>query len=261
MSIYQYTQGCQATVVITVVDSYGHQTAPDNNLFPTFNLDYQTPNGPVNIFTGRLMAPLNSTNTMWYGVIDTMTLSVGSYVITSNWIQGGQQLSSQQRLDVLAFDGMVLFPIDPISRLRLRLKDNSPNPIDWNWTDQELSEYLQDALDNFNSAPPFSKFTWANLDLKFLSNIMTYAQALALNANAIQKSQDSIVFNDRNIMTDSYRQTQQYQSLASELFDRADAERLRIKRQFAYHFGYIVSSNSAFLPNIPLRAYGRFWSI
>ena len=87
----QFTQGSLATITVNTLDQYGHPLPPDNLIFPTANLDYQTPNGPVNIFTGRVC---NSINTTFYYInIDTTLLSTGSYLVTLLWTINGQPMT------------------------------------------------------------------------------------------------------------------------------------------------------------------------
>jgi len=259
MAQNQYTQGSLVTVTVNTLDQFGHPTPPDNNVTPLVSLDYQTPNGPINIFTNRLCNSI--TSTFYYASIDSTLLSVGSYTATLTWVVAGQDMSAVVRFDVLLFDGSVLLPIDPISRLRLRMKDHDPDPTRWIWSDQELSEYLNDALENLNAAPPRSSFFWFNVPLQYMNAILLYAEYLALKAQSFKIASQGVSFNDRNISVNKPAQAALYNSLAEAVFGKADAERLRIKRQFAYGTGYITTPNTPYMSTPPLRAFGRFWNL
>ena len=256
----QYTQGSLATITVNTLDQYGHPIPPDNLMAPTANLDFETPNGPVNIFTGKICNAINTT--FYYTNIDTTLLSVGSYNVTLIWYINNQQMTAVVRFDVLLFDGSVLLPIDPISRLRLRMKDHDPSPTRWIWSDQELSEYLNDSLENLNSAPPRSSFFWFNIPLIYMNAIFLYAEYLALKAQSFKIASQGVSFSDRNVTVNKPQQAQLYSSLAEQVFAKADAERLRIKRQYAYGTAYIVQGGAgAYMGNVPLRAFGRLWSL
>jgi hypothetical protein len=255
----QYTQGSLVTVTVNTLDQYGHPIPPDNMMTPVAALDYETPNGPVNIFQNKLCVAISTT--FYYVNIDSTLLSTGSYNCTLSWYVGGQLMTAVIRFDILAFDGAVLLPIDPISRLRLRLKDHDPDPTRWIWSDQELSEYLNDALDNLNAAPPKGSFFWYNVPLQYMNAIFLYAEYLALNAQAMKIASQGVSYSDRNITVNKPAQAQLYSSLANTVFEKADAERLRIKRQDAYGFSYIVSQSSPYMSQPPLRAVGRYWSL
>jgi hypothetical protein len=257
---YQFTQGSLVTITVTTLDQYGHAVPPDNLVPPTYNNFFESPNGQIQIATNMLTTPI--TPTFFYANIDSTFLSVGSYTVVFTWTINGVVNTVTTNFDILVFDGATLLPIDPISRLRLRLKDNDIDPTRWVWSDQELSEYLQDALNDLNSAPPLSNWFWFNVPLQYVQNILLAAEAIAMQAQAIKLSHSPIVYNDKGVQVDMKGQAQTYQSISNILRDKADAERLRIKRtsSLAYRTGYIVGgAGSPYLSVPPIRAAGRGW--
>jgi hypothetical protein len=255
----QYSQGSLVTITVNTLDTNGNPVSPDNLMPPIFNLDYLAESGPVTIFTGVVMVAI--TTTFYYANIDSTTLSTGTYCATITWTIDGYQNTAQVRFTVLPFDGTVLLPVDPISRLRLRLRDNDPDPTRWVWSDQELSEYLQDSLDDLNAAPPRTSWFWFNVPLVYIQNILRGAEVLAMEAQAIKLSHSPIDYNDKGVSVSLRSQAGTYLNIASNLRDKYEQERLRIKRQLAYGFGYISTPNQPYISQPPIRGGSRFWNL
>lgn len=255
----QYTQGSQVTVTITTLDQYGHAVVPDNYVTPTADVYYVTPNGPIPIDINLIAIPI--TNTFYYVNIQTLVLSTGSYDVTFNWVVAGQPMSATARFDVVPFDGATLLPIDPISRLRLRMKDHDPDPTRWVFSDQELSEYLQDSLDNFNSLPPLKSWFWFNVPMQYMNVILQYAHGLALQAQATKIAAVALTFNDRGISINKPQQSAAYSAMAQTILDKANEQMKILKRQYAYGTGYISTPNMPYISVPPIRAAGRYWSL
>ena len=253
--ITQYTLGSMVTLTLTVTEPNGNLAIPDNNQTPTVNVFFETPSGPVEIIANKLFLAIN--NSYYYTTIDSVYLSVGSYIAVSSWIYQGQQMNKSLRFDILAFDGQVILPLDPISRLRIALKDNNPNPTRWIWSDQELSEYLNRALENFNSMPPRGNFFWYTLPVYYYDCILLYAQYLAIQAQAFKLASQGVAYNDRNISLNIPAQAQMYQSMASTLQQIASDKAKLLKRQYGNGFtSYISTPSIAYASNIPLRVFG-----
>jgi hypothetical protein len=254
---YQYSQGALVTITITTTDQYGNPVAPDNLMTPLIDVNYVTPDGDVNIISQALMTPI--TASFYYFNIDSSTLATGSYNVTGTAIVGGSSLQYPQIFDIVAGNGFTLLPVDPISRLRMRLKDNDPNPIKWVWTDMELSEYLQGSLDEFNMAPPRSNFYWMNVPLACMTNILKGAEISAMEANAIKVAHQPITYNDKGITVNLLSQAATYQNIARELREQQEKERLRIKRQMYPKSGFITTPDSPYMSYPPIRATDRRW--
>jgi len=254
-----YSQGSMVTITVNTFDNYGNPVAPDNLASPTYNLDYLTPSGAVNIFNDVIMVPI--TTTFYYANIDSTTLSTGTYCATITWYIGGIANTAQVKFTITPFDGINVLPVDPISRLRLRLRDNDPDPTRWVWTDQELSEYLQDSLDDLNAAPPRTSWFWFNVPLVYIQNILRGAEVLAMEAQAIKLSHSPIDYSDKGVSVSLRSQAGTYLNIASNLRDKYEQERLRIKRQLAYGFGYISTPNQPYISQPPIRGGSRFWNL
>jgi hypothetical protein len=254
----QYSQGCQVTITVTTLDQFGHPRPPDYNITPTANVYYQTPNGPIPVNVNLLAIPI--TSTFYYINIDSMLLSVGSYTATFDWVIEGQSMSSTARFDIVPFDGATLVPCDPISRLRLRMKDMDPDPTRWIFSDQELSEYLQDALDNLNSLPARCTYYWFSVPLYFMNTILSYATGLALQAQAIKIASQAVSYNDRGISVNKPQQSQAYHSMAQTILDKAN-EQMKIYKRQAFWVGMIVTPSIPYISIPPIRAAGRYWSL
>lgn len=254
---YQYTQGALVTVTTTVTDQYGNPVAPDNMVSPTMSVSFETPNGSINIISDTIMTPI--TSSFFYANIDSTLLTVGSYSVTTTTYVAGVQMQYPQRFDIVAGNGFTLIPIDPISRVRLRLKDNDPDPTKYVWTDMEISEYLQGALDEFNMAPPRTNFFWMNVPISAMTNIMKGAQIAALEAEATRVAQQPITFNDKGITVNLPQQASTLQNIARELREHQEKERLRIKRQMYPKSGFIASPQMPYLSYPPIRASNRQW--
>lgn len=255
---YQFTQGTMVVVSLNTTDQLGHPITPDGGQTPTISIAYITPSGPVVIDNGALMTAI--TNSFYYFSKSSTFLSVGSYTATSSWVYQGQILTYTSRFDILAFDGQTLLPLDPISRLRIRLKDNDPDPRRWIWKDQELSEYLNDALENFNAMPPRMNFFWFNIPVFYVDTILLYAEYLAIKAQAFKLASQGVAYNDRNISLNIPAQAALYQSMARELQQIASDKAKLLKRQYSYGTGYIATPSLAMMSVPPLRAWGRGWS-
>jgi len=256
----QYTQGSLATITCTTTNQLGIPTAPDNNQPPRIFIDFiSSPNEPecVHVLENRIMTPI--TTSWFYFHLDTAALSLGSYEVTIVTTIAGQEMKIPQRFDVIAGNGFTLLPVDPISRLRLRLKDNDPNPIKWVWSDMELSEYLQGSLDEFNAAPPRSYFHWHSIPLVFTTNIIKGAQIAALEAEAARVAQQPITFHDKGITVNLPQQSSTLQNIARELREQQEKERLRIKRQMYPKIGYIVTPDTPYMSYPPIRAIQNRW--
>lgn len=254
---YQYTQGSLVTVTMTTTNSLGQPTPPDNLVPPTCSIDFETPSGPINVVQNAVMVPI--TSTFYYFNIDSTVLSVGSYSVTVTTYIAGVQMQYPQRFDIVAGNGFTLLPMDPISRLRMRLKDNDPDPTKWVWTDMELSEYLQGALDEFNMAPPRTNFFWMNVPISAMTNIMKGAQIAALEAEATRVAQQPLTFNDKGITVNLPQQASTLQNIARELREQQEKERLRIKRQMYPRSGFIASPQMPYLSYPPIRACNQRW--
>lgn len=255
----QYTQGSLVTLTVTTLNSNGQPVPPDNFNPPQIQISFESPNGAIIVINNAMMIPI--TNVWYYFNIDSTTLAVGSYVANISWFIQGQQNTATAYFSILPFDGAVISPIDPISRLRLRIKDNDSDPTRWVWTDQELSEYLQDSLDDLNSAPPLSSYFWFNVPLQYVQNILRGAEVLALEAQSVKLSHSPITYNDKGVTVNLQSQAQTYLSIASNLREKYEQERLRIKRQFAYGTGYITTPNLPYMSVPPIRSFGRFWNL
>jgi hypothetical protein len=203
--------------------------------------------------------PISST--FYYLNIDSTLLAIGSYVVTLTWVIAGQQMTKSVRFDILTFDGATLLPIDPISRLRLRLNDCDPDPTRWVWSDQALSEFLQDSLDDLNSAPPRTAWFWFNVPLIYVQNILRGAEVLALESMAIKLSHSPITYSDKGVSVNLQGQASTYSSIASNLREKYEQERLRIKRQYAYGTGYISTPSVPYMSVPPIRGAGRVWNV
>lgn len=255
----QYTRGSQVTFTVTTLNAFGHQITPDAQVSPVYTLYFNNPNSPIAIKTNVIMTPISST--FFYANVDTMLLSTGSYTATIAYIVDSITQTSTASFEVIDFDGATLLPIDPISKFRIRLKDNDIDPTRWVWSDQELSVYLQDALDDLNSAPARTNWFWFNVPLCFLQNIIRSAECLALEAQAIKLAHSPITYNDKGVSVNLQSQSGTYLSLANALRQKADEERLRIKRQFAYQMGFITMPSTPYMSNPPIRAFGRAWNL
>ena len=255
----QYSQGSLVVLTVNTLDTYGHPVPPDDLMTPTCTVTYETPHGPIPIFVNKLCNII--TTTFYYINIDSTLLSTGSYIATLSWFINLLPMTAVVRFDILPFDGAILLPIDLISRLRLRLKDMDPDPTRWIWNDQSLSEFLNDSLENFNSAPPRTSWFFFNVPLQYCNCILLYAEYLALSSQSIKIASQAVSYSDRNLSVNKPAQAQLYNSLAETVFSKADTERLRLKRQFAYGFGYISMPSMPYMSMPPLRAWGRGWSL
>lgn len=254
----QYTQGSLVTVTITTVDQNGIPTAPDNGSTPVGTCYMLNADGTVTaVILNAIMTPI--TTSWFYFNIDSMSLSVGSYTFSASATISGIEMVYNERFDVVAGDGFTLLPVDPISRLRLRLKDNDPNPAKWVWSDQELSEFLQGSLDEFNSAPPRSNFYWMTVPIVYMTNILKGAQIAALEAEATRVAQQPLTYNDKGITVNLPQQASTLQNIARELREQQEKERLRIKRQMYPKSGFIIGQNNPYMSYPPLRATDRRW--
>jgi hypothetical protein len=255
----QYTQGALVTFTVYTLNSTGQPVPPDNLLSPTYSLDFETPNGAVNITPLAVMTPISST--FYYANVDSTLLAIGSYIATITWVIAGMQMTQSVRFDILAFDGATLLPIDPISKLRIRLNDMNSDPTRYVFTDQQLSEFLQDSLDDLNSAPPRSCWFWFSVPLIYVQNILRGAEVLAMESMAIKLSHSPITYQDKGVTVDLKSQAATYLNIASNLREKYEQERLRIKRQYAYGFAYIVSPSVPYVSQPPIRGSGRVWNI
>lgn len=255
----QIYQGGLATITITTTDQFGRPTPPDNLVLPSYNVDYITPAVPQNIITGGVMIPI--TNTFYYANLDTTTLSTGSYLVTTFTTIGSMPMNYPVRLDIVPASGFTLLNEDPITRLRRRLRDFDDDPVRWVWTDTELTEYLQGSLEEFNSAPAKTNFYWFNLPIVYTTNILKGAEVAALEAEAIKIVQRPITYNDKGLTVNLQQQVASLQSIARQLREQQEQERLRIKRNIPKSIGQIVQAgNMAYLNDPPIRsAGGRFW--
>jgi hypothetical protein len=255
----QYTQGSLVTFTVYTLNSLSQPVPPDNLIPPTYSLDYETPNGPVTITQMAIMTPISTS--FYYANIDSTLLAIGSYIATITWVISGMPMTQSVRFDILAFDGATLLPIDPISRLRIRMNDMDSDPTRWVFNDQQLSEFLQDALDDLNSAPPRSCWFWFNVPLQYIQNILRGAEVLAMESMAIKLSHSPITYNDKGVTVDLKSQAATYLNIASNLREKYEQERLRIKRQYAYGFGYITTPSVPYMSTPPLRGAGRVWNL
>lgn len=254
---YQYTQGSLVTITITTTDQSGAVTPPDGMISPILNIDLVSPITTFTVVASAFMTPI--TSSWWYFNLDSTGIPLGSYIAVAGWTVGGFEVTQEVRFDIVGGDGFTLLPVDPISRLRLRLKDNDPNPIKWVWNDQELSEYLNGSLDEFNSAPPRSSFIWMNIPSVYITNILKGAQISALEAEATRVAQQPITYNDKGITVNLPQQASTLQNIARELREQQEKERLRIKRQMYPKSGFIVGQNTPYMSYPPLRASDRRW--
>jgi hypothetical protein len=254
---YQFTQGALVTITTTTTDQFGNPVAPDGLVPPTVSVDFQTPDGPINVLSGAIMVPIS--NSFYYFNIDSTALAVGSYSVSTTTYIAGIQMIYPQRFDIVAGNGFTLLPLDPISRVRLRLKDMDPDPSKWVWSDMELSEYLQGSLDEFNSAPPRSNYFWMNVPIQYMTCIMKGAQIAALEAEATRVAQQPITFNDKGITVNLPQQSSTLQNIARMLREQQEKERLRIKRQLYPKAGFIVTPQMPSISHAPIRASNRIW--
>ena len=169
-----WSAGQLITVTVNTLDIYGDIAVPDYN--PTASLELITSNGTQNIFTNKLMTPINSS--FYYVNIDSTYLTPGSYLVTTNWSVAGNAQSTLVYLTIVPFDGATLIVNDPISRLRIRLRDTSPDPTRWVWSEQDLSEFLNDSLSNLNASPPLTNMYWFDIPLQYLNAVFLYAEYL-----------------------------------------------------------------------------------
>lgn len=255
-----YSQGSLVTFTVNTLDNFGHAVPPDNLMAPTYTLNFQTPNGPVEIVPNGVMVPI--TTSFYYANQDSTFLSVGTYMASITWYVASVQMNVAVTFQIVPFDGMTgPLPNDPISRTRLRLKDNDSDATRWVWSDLELSEYLQDSLDDLNSAPPRTAWFWFNVPLQYVQNIIRGAEALAMEAQAVKLAHSPITYTDKGISVDMRGQAATYLNIATNLREKYDQERLRIKRQYSYGFGYISTPNMPYISTPPCRAYGRFFNL
>ena len=255
-----YTQGSLVTLTVTILDSLGNQTVTDGLTPPIISISFQTPAGSgITVINNSVMIP--ATSSMYYFNLDTTLLSTGCYVATITYIVGGQEMVYTPRFDITAFDGTVLLPIDPISRLRIRLRDNDIDPTRWVWSDLDLSEFLQDALDDLNSAPSKTNWYWFNIPLQYIQILLRGGEVFALESMAIKLSHSPITYNDKGVSVDLRGQAQTYLNIATNLREKYQADLLRVKRQLAYGTGYITSPTTPYMSNVPLRAFGRSWGV
>jgi len=251
----QIYQGGLATITITTTNQYGVPIPPDNLVIPSYNIDYITPTEPINILTGGVMVPI--TNTFYYTNIDTTVLACGSYLVTVFSTIGSLPITYPIRLDVVPASGFTLINQDPITRLRRRLRDFDDNPAKWVWSDTELTEYLQGSLEEFNAAPARTNFFWFNLPIQYTTNVIKGAEIAALEAEAMNIAQRPLTYNDKGLTVNLPQQVSSLQSIARQLRDQQEAERLRIKRNIGKRIGAIVQAGTQNFINIPIR--GRFW--
>ena len=253
-----YAQGNLVTLTTTTLNEFGQPQAPDNNVLPIINISFETPGGPQPIINNGVMIP--ATTSFYYYNVDTTYLGVGTYVATISWIVNGMQSVFTPNFSIIPFSPNAPAVLDPISKLRIMLKDNDEDPTRWIWSDLELSTYLGMSLDAWNSAPPRTSSFWFNIPMQYIMNIILYAQYLALQAKASQIASQPIQYSDKGLTVDKFRQAQTYMNFANTIREQAEAERLRQKRQFAYHWGFIITPNMPYLSNIPLRAWNINWT-
>ena len=253
----QYSQGSQVVITVNTLDQNGNPLPPDNNVTPNYSIQIVTPQGNETVVNNALTTMVKPT--FYIATIDSTRLAVGSYLATLNWQVSGMSMSAQVRFDIVQTDGFALLPMDPISQLRIRIRDNNNDPTLWVFGDQELSLFLQNSLDDMNAAPPRSSFYWYNVPIQCIPNILLGAEIAALESLAIKTAHEPVTYTDKGVTVNKPQQVATYQNIARMLRDKYEPERLRIKRNMQPAYGYIVQPSMPYMANVPLRAIQRNW--
>jgi len=260
MTVYQYTQGSSIFLTIVTTNGNNNPIAPQNFQPPTVNLYYiNNLNVQVPILENLQTIPV--TNTFYYAVIDTISLATGNYIATSTWYFNNTPISFSTNIQILPYNGLassILPQYDPITRLRIRLKDYDHNFANRIWSDFDLNEFLVSALQNINAQPPLSGYTFFNIPNQWSNPVLQYAEALALRQQGILKLSEYVDYSDRNITLRVSNQSKDYLTQA-ELMEKMALDQAKLlKRQVVTGRMVLTPSVASLLSLPPARglAYG-----
>lgn len=167
------------------------------------------------------------------------------------------ETTKSERIEVIQIIGKDILPVDPISKLRIDLRDNNTDPDYWVWTDIELEEYLCQALSDINITPPKTTYNWINVPDDWIQCIKRGAQNRALYAKATEVAHQPISYSDKGVSVDKRAQAAFYKTLADQFHTIFSEEKKIIKRNHYPSMGWLTVSEVPYVTIPPLRSINR----
>ena len=246
--IITYSQGSLVTLSANFTLKDGSPYNPAN---PTVSVLY---NGSI-ILEQASMSQI--ANGWFYYNLDSTALNLqpGIYYAVYSAVILDEEVQGTELFQITAITSTVIVPTDPISMLRIDLRDYNPNLSLRVWSDVELQEYLNQSLEALNTFPPLSAFTFEDIPNQWIETIKKGAKALALYAKAVEVAHQPVVFTAKGMSINKPAQATFYKVLGDQFWMQfLDTGRQAKRTAGLVKTSYIVTANTPFVSTPPIRA-------